>query len=261
MTIKKIQKVNFKKNAHELTAWAHNGVVCGIDEVGRGCLAGPLVTGAVILPPHKNSRLLKDSKLLTFEERERAFRWISQHAWYGIGMVNHRIIDSHNIWQATLIAMKRGLINLLAVSPFLPKAILVDAMPLKLADTDFKNIPVYHFPKGESLSSSIAAASIVAKVTRDRLMSKMDPLIPGYLLGQHKGYSTKKHMAAVQELNRSIIHRLSFLNKQLNPAFIQSEDGSAQQNLFTYQLVDSKSNDSILELNLNVKINHEQSEL
>lgn len=229
MPIKKRQRVNFNKNTHEQTAWANQGVVCGIDEVGRGCLAGPLVTAAVILPPHKNSRIIKDSKLMTLEEREKAFIWIEKHAWYGVGTVHHRIIDSHNIWQATLISMKRALVNLLAVCPLKPTAILVDAMPLNLFDTNFKDIPVHHFPKGERLSSSIAAASIVAKVNRDRLMSKIDPFIPGYFLGQHKGYSTKKHMSAVKELNHSIIHRMSFLEKLLNPALIKSEEGAEQQ--------------------------------
>lgn len=253
--MKKIQRVNFNKNAHEQTAWANQDVVCGIDEVGRGCLAGPLVTAAVILPPHKNSRLLKDSKLMTLEEREKAFEWISKHAWYGLGVVHHRIIDSHNIWQATLIGMKRALVNLLAVCPLRPKAVLVDAMPLKLLDTNFKDIPVHHFPKGERRSSSIAAASIIAKVSRDQLMSKIDPIIPGYLLGQHKGYSTKKHMNAVQTLNRSIIHRLSYLDKQLNPAFIEPEDGTEQQSLFTNQFIET--NIDILGLEL---INLDQSD-
>jgi ribonuclease HII len=231
MTTKKIQRVNFTKNSYELTAWANQDVVCGIDEVGRGCLAGPLVTAAVILPPHKNSRLLKDSKLMTLEEREKAFEWISKNAYYGIGMVNHRIIDSQNIWQATLIGMKRALINLLAVSPFRPKAVLIDAMPLKLEDTNYKDIPVHHFYKGESKSSSIAAASIIAKVTRDRLMTKMDPIVPGYLLGRHKGYSTSLHQDAVKSLNYSIIHRQSFLKSIL--AKKELFDAQVQQSLFT----------------------------
>lgn len=236
MATKKRQRVNFRvnfnKNAHEYTAWDQGEVVCGIDEVGRGCLAGPLVTAAVILPPHKNSRLVKDSKLLPLADRLRAHTWISKKAWVGYGIVNHRTIDSHNIWQATLIAMKRALINLLASSPYKPKAILVDAMPLKLLDTDFRDIPIHHFPKGERYSSSIAAASIMAKIKRDELMNKLDPLFPGYFLGQHKGYSTQKHMESLKSLNRSIIHRLSFVDNMLNPDLIHAATQEGQQNLF-----------------------------
>lgn len=229
MLVKKIQRVIFKKNAHEQTAWALGDVVCGIDEVGRGCLAGPLTTAAVILPPGKNSPLLKDSKILTEAEREKAAHWIYQHAWFGVGAVHHRIIDKYNIWQATLIAMKRALINLLAICPHKPKAILVDAMPLKLYDTNYHDIPVHHFSKGESLSSSIAAASIVAKVHRDRLMSKFDPIIPGYSLGQHKGYSTDKHCKTLFELNKSIIHRTSFLSFMQQP---KNKHLNQQQSIF-----------------------------
>lgn len=208
----KIQKVNFKKNSHELAAWEQGLVVCGIDEVGRGCLAGPVVTAAVIMPPYTNSRLIKDSKLLTEPERIKANAWIMQNCWYAVGIVNHRTIDRVNIWQATLIGMKKAVVTLLATCPARPEAILVDAMPLKLADTAFKDIPVHHFPKGEKLSSSIAASSIVAKVMRDNLMTKLDPLLPGYNLGQHKGYSTSLHQAMVKSLNPSILHRQSFLN-------------------------------------------------
>jgi len=228
---KKIQKVNFNKNFHEISAWALQGVVCGIDEVGRGCLAGPLVTAAVILPPNKTNRLLKDSKLMTEEERIKASRWIAKNAWYSYGIVHHRIIDQHNIWQADLIAMKKALINLLAICPLRPQAILVDAMPLNLFDTNYRDIPVHHFPKGERLSSSIAAASIMAKVKRDEIMNKLGPLFPGYLFEQHKGYSTAQHMAAVQNLQPSIIHRASFLKKILTPAFIDPETHEKQQSL------------------------------
>lgn len=208
----KIQRVNFTKNTHELAAWAQGLVVCGIDEVGRGCLAGPLVTAAVIMPPHKNSRLIKDSKLLTEAERIKANAWIVKNCWYAIGIVNHRTIDRVNIWQATLIGMKKAVVTLLATCPLKPTAILVDAMPLKMTGTAFIDIPVHHFPKGEKLSSSIAAASIVAKVMRDNLMAKLDPVLPGYHLKQHKGYSTPLHQEMVKTLNPSILHRQSFLN-------------------------------------------------
>ncbi|MCL5874871.1 MAG: hypothetical protein M1114_00160, partial [Candidatus Dependentiae bacterium] len=119
----------FNKNYFEKKAWEQGQLVCGIDEVGRGCLAGPLVTAAVILPEGKVHRLLKDSKLMTLQERLDAYKWITKHCYYGFGIVNHRVIDSQNIWKATLIAMKRALMHALAVSPRQPSAILVDAMP------------------------------------------------------------------------------------------------------------------------------------
>lgn len=199
------------KNLFEKTAWLEDRLVCGIDEVGRGCLAGPLVTAAVIIPAHKHMPLLKDSKVLTPEEREQAARWIIKHCWYGIGMVHNRLIDERNIWQATLIAMKRSLVQLLATSPHTPQAILVDAMPLDILDTSYRDIPVYYFPKGESLSTSIAAASIIAKVKRDEIMQRLDPIFPAYGFAQHKGYATKTHRDALSAQTYSIIHRQTFL--------------------------------------------------
>ncbi|HZW60621.1 MAG TPA: ribonuclease HII [Candidatus Babeliales bacterium] len=219
----------FKKNSFEMEAWSLNKLVCGIDEVGRGCLAGPLVTAAVILPLNKTNRLLKDSKLTTPEERLKAYTWITKHCWYGVGIVHNRIIDQHNIYRATLIAMKRALVNLLATTDQYPEAILVDAMPLELSDTSYKGIPVHHFPKGERKSSSIAAASIVAKVTRDAMMTRFDPLFPGFHLASHKGYSTEKHKGALLIQKPTIIHRKSFLNN-INAAIIKG-DHDGQQSL------------------------------
>lgn len=232
MAPRKIQRVNFTKNSHEETAWSAGSVVCGIDEVGRGCLAGPLVTAAVILPPNKNSRLIKDSKVLTEPERQKAMAWIAKHCWYGIGIVSHRTIDRINIWNATLLGMKRALVNLLATCPLRPSAVLVDAMPLTISDTILKDIPVHHFPKGERLSSSIAAASIVAKVYRDELMAKIDLVIPGYHLDQHKGYGTAQHQEMIRTLHHSIVHRVSFLDN-----FLPQDDNEApvvQQSLLAF---------------------------
>jgi ribonuclease HII len=209
------QTGNIKKNSHENAAWQQQAVIVGIDEVGRGCLAGPLVAAAVILPINKAHRMLKDSKIMTADERNAAFAWITKHCDYGIGIVHHRIIDKHNIYQATLIAMKKALINLLAASSQLPSVILTDAMPLDLFDTNFNDIPVYYFSKGEAKSSSIAAASIVAKVTRDAMMETYDHVIPGYSLESNKGYGTAVHKLAVTTHSFSIIHRVSFLKKLL----------------------------------------------
>lgn len=218
---------SLRKNSYEFAAWKQLSIICGVDEVGRGCLAGPLVTGAVILPINCQYRGLKDSKTMTERERERVYRWIIKNCQCGVGIVSHSEIDQHNIWNATLISMKKAVLNLLAVAPQRPSAIVIDAMPLKLTDTEYKNIPIFHFYKGEGKSSSIAAASILAKVTRDRLMGKLEAVFPGYGLAKHKGYSTKAHKAAVLVEGRSIIHRVSFLGKTLN-----MEKNDKQQTLF-----------------------------
>jgi len=218
---------DFKKNFYENTSWKANAVICGIDEVGRGCLAGPLVTAAVILPPNTGYKLLKDSKILTPKELILAYKWIKRNCRYNIGIASHNNIDTFNIWQATLIAMKKAAIHLIASSDIKPSAILVDAIPLNLSDTSYCSIPVYYFPKGEKKSTSIAAASIVAKVTRDKMMKKLDPIFPGYHLAQHKGYGTKKHKTAIDNQKHTIIHRTSFLKK----SFISDEDYEYEEQL------------------------------
>lgn len=206
-----------KKNQFEAESWANQRVICGIDEVGRGCLAGPLVTAAVILPVHINTRNLKDSKVMTPEERMVVYNWLIKRCWYGIGIVHHRFIDQHNIWQATLLAMKRALNHALAICPLRPEKIVIDAMPLELSDTAYPDIPVHYFPHGERKSSSIAAASIIAKVRRDALMTRLDPVFPQYHFAQHKGYSTALHKNALQNHQHSIIHRMSFVNNLYLP--------------------------------------------
>lgn len=200
-----------KKNQFEKEFWGQNRLVCGIDEVGRGCLAGPLVTAAVILPLNKTNPLLKDSKILTHAQRLKALSWIQKHCWYGIGVVHHRLIDHHNIYQATLISMKRALLHAFMNCPEQPAAILIDAMPLDLSDTSYREIPVHYFPKAEKKSSSIAAASIVAKVKRDAIMSNFESIFPGFYFSEHKGYSTQKHMDSLKTQRPSLIHRNSFL--------------------------------------------------
>ena len=221
--------VKVKKNQYEKAVWKHRKLVVGIDEVGRGCLAGPVVTGAVILPVNGAHRLLKDSKLLSPEERQKAYSWIISHCYYQVGIIHHRLIDSHNIYQATMLGMKKALVNLMAQCHKPIGAIVIDAMPLKIADTGIQNIPVYHFPKGETKSSSIAAGSIVAKVTRDRLMELYEPLFPGYKLAQHKGYATPIHQMAIKELSETIIHRRSFIGAFLDR---KEEDEHNQQTFF-----------------------------
>lgn len=218
---------SISKNFFETEAWQVQKTVCGIDEVGRGCLAGPLVTAAVILPSEKINPLITDSKLMSEEARIAAYTWIIEHCQYGIGIVHHRVIDTHNIWQATLIAMQKAVMHLMAKGTPYPTAFLVDAMPLRLQSTALAHIPVYHFPKGELLSSSIAAASIVAKVCRDTLITQMEAHIPGYYLAQHKGYATKKHYLALNNNPISLIHRVTFLKKEA--AIIKKESHEASQ--------------------------------
>ena len=223
-TINRIRE-RFNKNYFEEQAWQANEVICGLDEVGRGCLAGPVVTAAVILPPGKTSRLLKDSKLMTPEERLAAFKWIDKHCWYSIGIVHHRTIDERNVWYATLIAMKKALVHLLATAPQIPSKIITDAMPLNLFDTNYKEIPVHYFPFGERRSSTIAAASIVAKVKRDAMMRRMDTIFPGYLLASHKGYSTPPHKKIIREgKSHLIIHRDTYLARLDSLGQDDSED-------------------------------------
>lgn len=211
------QTVNREKNLFELAAWQEKFVVVGIDEVGRGCLAGPVVAAAVILPVNKDYYMLKDSKLMTARERQAAFLWISQHCSYGVGIVHHRIVDAYNIRQATFIAMKKAFLNLMVVAQQRPSAILVDAMPLNLSDTAFYDIPVHHFNFGEKRSSSIAAASIVAKVIRDAMVESLNATLPGYSWDKNKGYGTAAHTTAIQKHQHSIIHRVTFLKKFLQP--------------------------------------------
>ncbi|HEV2601170.1 MAG TPA: ribonuclease HII [Candidatus Babeliales bacterium] len=203
--------INFNKNSFERAFWKLNQSVCGIDEVGRGCLAGPVVSAAVILPVGKINPLLKDSKIMSEKEREKAYAWIVKHCYYAVGITHNRFIDEHNIWQATLMSMKKAYMHVLAKTPTPPSAVLIDAMPLNFAGTCHQNTVFHYFPKGESLSSSIAAASIVAKVTRDRMMHQFDAIFPGYHLNDNKGYGTEQHQAALLIKPASVIHRNSFL--------------------------------------------------
>lgn len=200
------RNARFKKNFYEQQTWEQNKRVCGIDEVGRGCLAGPVVAAAVMLEPHVSTRLVKDSKIMTADERLKAFRWIIKHGIFSVSVTHHRMIDSINIYQATKYTMKRALMQLCAIGTT-PSLILIDAVPIETALCD-----VIAFPFGESKSISIAAASIVAKVTRDLLMQHFDTAFPHYGLKSHKGYSTPNHKKMLHELRHSIIHRIHFID-------------------------------------------------
>ena len=216
-------------NFHEQKAWSSNRLTCGVDEVGRGCLAGPVVVSSVILFPNKKSHLLKDSKELSKGQLNRAYSWIINNCWYSYSVINNRIVDKKNIYKTTLCAMKRATLQLLASSRKQPQTILVDAMPLSLANTPYDNIEIKYFPFGESVSSSIAAASIIAKVKRDKIMKKLDMVFPGYALELHKGYQTNKHINALDIYGSSIIHRNTYLKNYFQS---KKEVYEKQQSMF-----------------------------
>jgi ribonuclease HII len=180
-------------------------VICGVDEAGRGPLAGPVCAAAVILPANLEIPGLNDSKKLTDKRRRELFPIIKEQAIaYGIGLASHEEIDEINILQATYLAMERAIAQL-SVKPDMA---LIDGNRAK----DF-GIPVRTVVKGDSLSASIAAASILAKVTRDDLMLEAAKAYPQYQFDVHKGYGTKAHYAALTEHGPSPIHRMTFLRK------------------------------------------------
>ena len=180
-------------------------VICGVDEAGRGPLAGPVCAAAVILPPHLEIPGLTDSKKLTDKKRRELFPIIQEQAIaWGIGWASEKEIDEINILQATFLAMERAM-EQLSVKPDLA---LIDGNREK----DF-GIPVKTVVKGDSLSMNIAAASILAKVSRDDLMVKLAEEYPQYQFEVHKGYGTKAHYAALTEHGASPVHRMSFLKK------------------------------------------------
>ncbi|HEX9019767.1 MAG TPA: ribonuclease HII [Nitrospirota bacterium] len=176
--------------------------IAGVDEAGRGPLAGPVVAAAVVLPEGLLIPGLTDSKQVPEEERERLFEVVrSQAVCYGIGIANERTIDDVNILQATLIAMERALQQL---SPQ-PDYLLLDAVTLPRVPLPQK--PLIH---GDCRSHSIAAASILAKVTRDRLMLELHERFPQYHFHKHKGYGTKEHLSLLRKHGPCEAHRKSF---------------------------------------------------
>lgn len=181
-------------------------LVCGVDEAGRGPLAGPVCAAAVILPPDLEIEGLNDSKKLTEKRREALYDVIIEKAVaYGIAVATEQEIDEINILQATFLAMRRA-VEQLSVAPDIA---LVDGN----REPDFGEIPVKTIIKGDSKSANIAAASILAKVTRDRFMVEMDAQYPQYGFAVHKGYGTQKHYAALREHGACPIHRRTFLKK------------------------------------------------
>ena len=180
-------------------------VICGVDEAGRGPLAGPVCAAAVILPAHLEIPGLTDSKKLTDKKRRELFPIIKEQAIaYGIGIATEKEIDEINILQATFLAMQRAVDQLTKK----PDLLLIDGNRAK----DF-GVPVKTVVKGDSLSMNIAAASILAKVTRDDMMVQLAETYPQYDFEIHKGYGTKAHYDALREHGPCPIHRITFLKK------------------------------------------------
>jgi len=183
--------------------YAQYRYICGIDEAGRGPLAGPVVAGAVILPKGCTIRYLNDSKQLSEKKREQLFDEIMEKAEaVGVGMVSPARIDEINILQATYEAMRMAIGDLGVV----PDILLNDAV--KIPRVEIRQVPII---KGDAKSLSIAAASVIAKVTRDRLMTEYDRLMPEYGFAAHKGYGSAMHIEMLKKYGPSPIHRKTFI--------------------------------------------------
>ena len=185
--------------------YAAVSAICGIDEAGRGPLAGPVVAGAVILPKDCEILFLNDSKKLSEKKREALFLEIQEKAeTWSVGVVGPEVIDEINILQATYQAMRKAIAGLKVQ----PELLLNDAVTIPGVE-----IPQVPIVKGDAKSLSIAAASIVAKVTRDHMMVEYDQIYPQYGFGKHKGYGTAAHIAALKEYGPCPIHRRSFITR------------------------------------------------
>jgi ribonuclease HII len=194
---------------YEKIAWAAGAaMVAGVDEVGRGSLFGPVVAAAVILDRTYRVRGLRDSKLLPAERRDLLAPRIREHALaWAVAAVDVARIDQINIYHASRLAMREAVLRLQPAADHL----LIDALRL---DCDLPQRAIIH---GDALSASIAAASILAKVERDRMMCEWDAVFPEYGLASHKGYSTPQHLAALQEYGPTPLHRQSFAPVWSNP--------------------------------------------
>ena len=176
--------------------------IAGVDEAGRGPLAGPVVAAAVVFPKEFIIGGVDDSKKCTAKQREELFKLIMEQAIsVGVGIVDHEVIDRINILQATILAMRKSIDNM----NIQPEFAIIDGNSFKHETLRFQNII-----GGDAKSFTIAAASIVAKVTRDRLMCELDIRFPQYGFGRHKGYGTRQHIEAIRTLGLCEIHRRSF---------------------------------------------------
>jgi ribonuclease HII len=191
----------------ELAALGYRAVA-GVDEAGRGPLAGPVVAAAVLLPPGSELPALAqlhDSKQLSPDVRERLYEIITREYSFGLGLVDAATIDAINIRQASWQAMQQAVADLQPRGGVLPDYVLIDGLPYGAGPWPYEAIV-----QGDAKSLSIAAASVVAKVTRDRLMQNYDAEYSGYGFARHKGYGTAAHLKALQELGPCVIHRRSF---------------------------------------------------
>ena len=188
--------------AYEKELYAQGiSLIAGVDEVGRGPLAGPVVAAAVILPKNCKIKGLNDSKKLPKKKHEEIFQAVKDNALeIGIGVIDNQVIDQVNIYEATKLAMKEAISQL---DPQ-PEHLLIDAMKLDLPISQTSII------KGDANSLSIAAASIIAKVTRDQIMANYDQEFPGYVFSQNSGYGTAKHLEGIEKYGVTPIHRTSF---------------------------------------------------
>ena len=183
--------------------------ICGIDEAGRGPLAGPVVVAAVIMPKDSMIEGVNDSKKVSEKKREKLYELIIEEAIsYSVGIVDQNEIDRINILNAT----KAGLTEAVRTLKVKPELILVDA----LTNIDTCGVPYQSIIKGDAKSYSIAAASIIAKVTRDRIMREWDKVYPQYGFEKHKGYGTAAHISAIKENGLCPLHRLSFVKNIIN---------------------------------------------
>jgi len=198
--LKEIDKSYFKKGYN---------YICGIDEAGRGPLAGPVVVAAVIMPKDSMIEGVNDSKKVSEKKREKLYELIIEEAIsYSVGIVDQNEIDRINILNAT----KAGLTEAVRTLKVKPELILVDA----LTNIDTCGVPYQSIIKGDAKSYSIAAASIIAKVTRDRIMKECDKVYPQYGFEKHKGYGTAAHISAIKENGLCPLHRLSFVKNIIN---------------------------------------------
>ncbi|MCI8514726.1 MAG: ribonuclease HII [Lachnospiraceae bacterium] len=192
--------LRFEKEYGKTYTW-----ICGVDEAGRGPLAGPVVAGAAVLPKEDVIYYLNDSKKLSEKKREELFQQIRERAAaWGVGIVSHARIDKINILQATYEAMREAVAGLFRE----PDLLLNDAV--RIPDVTIPQVPIV---KGDAKSASIAAASILAKVTRDHIMEEYEELYPEYGFAKHKGYGTKAHIEALKTYGPCPIHRRTFIRK------------------------------------------------
>lgn len=204
MKEKEIERLNNLKQEERKLYEANMQFICGIDEAGRGPLAGPVVVGAVILPEDSFIECVNDSKKVSEKKREKLYEQITQEAIaYSVGIVDQKTIDEINILNATKLGVKIALEGLKQK----PDIIMVDA----LNNMDTLGIPYISVIKGDAKNYSIAAASIIAKVTRDRIMRQWDEVYPIYGFAKHKGYGTAEHIKAIKENGPCILHRKTFI--------------------------------------------------